>query len=433
MKIITKRSVIFSALAAVLLAAALIISCNVPQVDELTDNEPSKPGTGKVRLTINSRNASRTILPTALTSTTRYLLKLTGNGGSLDDFYANVAAGSEQTINDIPVGNYVSAQVFVYDSGATPLSSAGGTYNFANYEDFSIGESSSENNSGSGWNVNNITSVALGSYATALYAPGTKTGDGSFRYTITKAGGGNSGRFSATASDHTYKILGRAPTSNFNSGASADVVFGTATPISSIPSGSYNVVYTFKDNSAIQNVVYFYEILHVYKNMESVFVKELSNDIFPGLPANNNNGSITITAPTVLVDVTCNLEADVGGSGATVTTTSHGWLVEIENTTSDAILVFKVTIPGSGVTFGTWTLLPDIDPINDGTDGVAYVDAYTPYQTRTITINTTKSNFTSATEFTNISDGSFYYTQQELTYSGIQFNSPVIQIKFVDP
>jgi len=305
MKIITKKSVIFAALAVVLLATALVISCNSP-LDGISDKEePSKPGTGKVKLTINTRNASRTILPVSATPTdTKYLVVLTGDGTpALPDQYINVTpTGATQTLNNIPIGTYTKVQVIVYVN-ATAFAPASDTFStFAS--SYAIGESSAISAS---YNVNGTTPTNLGTHNTALYIPGATTGygvgTGSFSYNIT-----NSANRLASAE---FVVLGRGGVADLNSG-SAFVIssFGSEVSVgTSIPTGYYNVIFTIEDDEA--NIVNFFEILHVYKNLKSLYTSTFVNSIFPDPtnPPTDGDGNIIITQPG-LPTVTIALSTD---------------------------------------------------------------------------------------------------------------------------
>jgi hypothetical protein len=349
----TRKSVIFAVLAVMILSAALAISCTPPIGEALgLRDQPTAPGTGRAILSINSRNASRTILPTALPSNTKYLLRLVGVAGTLSDFYANVTTGTNTSVSNIPVGTYTSAQVIVYEKAAALDSS-----NFGSYATYAIGESTVISPTG-GFTVvaSPGAAVSLGTHTTALYTPGTKTGDGTFYYNITKS--------STRLSTATFSINPRAGYS-FSKGGT--VVYGgttftydvAGTPSSAIPTGYYNVVYTLTDTSS--NVVNFYQILHVYKNMESRFAFTFTDDLFPAPPA-TGGATITISVPGLPDDATATLDSDdttvatVSGTDAIIVTLLKGDTVNL-----DLTITYTGTIGTFAYRDGSGTTLPLTD------------------------------------------------------------------------
>jgi hypothetical protein len=402
----TKKSVILAALAVVFLAMALVIGCTSPVDGALgMGDEPSAPGTGKAKLSINSRNASRTIKPTALPSNLKYFVTFVGDGASLADYSDSVTGTG--IISGIPEGTYTDIKVIVYTSAShetsltnvTPLAIGEGSYSGS--ATLNIDASTPLDLTGTGDEIN-----------TTLYTPGTATGNGSFQYTITK----NASRL-ATA---TFDIKNRSGGATADSGT---VTFGSAQTITDIPSGYYNVIYTLTDNTpTTPNVAYFYEILHVYKNMTSVFTRTFTNDIFPAI-SGTGNGSIVINPPgTNTTTITASLTTTSAAS-VTISSTSYGWNVAIKKNATAANLTFEVTAPATGVTFGNWNKLPALTPIPAG-DGITLP---TPSgQTKIITIDATDPNFPLA------KDGSFNYTQLELSYIGESYSPPAINIQFVD-
>jgi len=346
MKIITKKSVIFAALAVVLLATALVISCNAP-LDGFSDKEePSKPGTGKVRLTINNRNASRTIMPkSSELSGIKYLLVLKGPT-TAQDFYKTVSDGTNVTVSGIPSNTYTSAQVIAYKHTIDLDNTSGSTY-----ATYAIGDSGSPSTGigGAGFTING-SPIPLGTFTTTLYSPGTNSVNGNFVYNITAPS-----RISTTATDNTFVITNRADNSSAGSG---NIVFGTPQTAIPLQSGSYNVVYTIKDmTSPVKKIAYFYEILHVYQNLTSTFEFTISDDIFPGIPG-TGSGTITINGIEGFPDLA--FVATVGGSNASVTSNGSGWEVKIDTTATNAVITFTVNNPTSGVTFVGWKLLPNV-------------------------------------------------------------------------
>jgi len=438
MKIITKKSVIFTALAVVLLTTALVISCNAPTTDGISDNEePSIPGTGKVRLTIKNRDASRTIQPAGL-SGIRYLVILTGKTGggpgglgNSNTFYKTVTSGTDVPVSNIPEGTYASAQVIAYMKDGTALGQSDG----GGFLSYAIGESSVDNGiGGNGFVINDGGITPLGTFNVSLYTPGVNTGNGagglgSFTYAITDA--------SSTIDQAKYVILGRSPTPNFLV-TPTDVTFvdqTVLTPITSvtvdnIPSGYYNVVYTLTDTAS--HTAYFYEILHVYKNMESLLTFTFTDAIFPVTPPTpgNGNGEITITPPgNPHITVTFGLDSNSSSSDVIISgQNGYGWNVQIRRTATNPDLKLEVSVPSSGVTFGAWNLVNSsgVNPIvANGTNGITIT--LTSTQERTIQINTANASLPLPTV-----SNDYYYTTQEVTYNGKNFNSPAIYIKFID-
>jgi len=424
MKIITKKSVIFTALAAVLLATALVISCNNP-LDGISDKgepsnkeEPSKPGTGKVRLSINN-TAGRTILPVTggYPENMRYLLKLagkTGGGyggvGDSQTYYVDVpVASTQQTVNDIPAGTYASAQVIVYVS-ATALNNSTAA---AAYVALAIGESAVDS-SGFIISPSPAPAASLGSFITDFYLPGaaSSVGTGSFVYEITNAAVSrlNEVRFSIK-SRVSGSYLFVDPTTYNNVLAELD----DETKISSIPSGSYNVIYSFTDKKT-SDIYSFYEILHVYKGVDSVYTLTIDNNFF-SFVAGDGNATITISPPKIPgLTTTAGL---VAGANATVTgslTGAHkdGWNVEIDNGDVGSI-VFTVTSPSGGVTFNDLLECSGYTSIMETSiSTVKGITVSNAGQVFTITFNTNDPNF----PLSGTTD-----TQIELKYGNIPFNS----------
>jgi len=422
MKIITKKSVIFAALAIVLLATALVISCNAPldgisYKDGISDKEePSKPGTGKVLLSINPRNASRTVVPTALPGNTKYLLVLLGDTGT-DDFYKTVSTGTNVVVSDVPVGDYLSAQVIVYASSTT-LDNETGSTNGSGYATYAIGESSVYNNGSAGFTVNG-SPVSLGTHTTALYEPGAKTGNGNFIYKLNKSSRVDSG---------TFKIVRRGGSAV---GGDRPVTFDTEQPAIPLQSGAYNVIYTITDTYSSPFKAYFYEIVYIYQGMDSVFTRTLDDDIFPGLPG-TGSGTITISVPGLPFNT---LTATVTGTaGATVTANNSGWLAEISKSATAAKIIFTVNNPASGITRGDWVMMPDVDPIpsvvtGGVSNGITFSDDLLS-QEFTIVINATENE----DPLFDITETDGYAIILEIIYNSKTYNisSKMIHIIFVD-
>jgi len=395
MKIITKKSVIFAALAVVLLATALVISCNAPLEGNSDKEEPSKPGTGKVRLTVNTRNASRTIMPSSI-GTVNYLLKLSGSatgnpvgGGVLPDYYENVSVGAGQTLS-VPLGTYDSAQVFVYTG--TPL--AAGT--FTNYPNVAIGESTIYDNSSSGFTVvSSGPGVNLGTHTNVLYKPGqapTTVGTGTFAYNITKAGS-NSGRLDTVK----FTILGRGSTYSGPGSTISTDVLGAPGSLPSIPSGYYNVVFELKSKDGA--TVNFFDIIHVYKSLTSTFTRVLNDNYFPAL-SGNGDGNFDVVAPQPDGTVfTGSLNASPGTVLVSAISTpladeNYGWKVKIPSGVTSITLTLTVTPPSGTVAVPTLydaTTAPSPLAPNNAGNGFTWSFAAGPPRTVTITLDTTGS------------------------------------------
>jgi len=412
MKIITKKSVIFTALAVVLLATVLVISCNTPQLDGVSDKEePSKPGTGKVRLSIDTRNASRTILPVAGSLTDlKYLLVLTGTSSPpLPNFYATVTT-STTSVPDIPVGSYTAATVYVYTG--TTLTSA----NWTNYANVAIGKGDS--NLSGPFGINASTPTAIGTFAIVLYSPGTApttVGTGTFAYNFTKS--------STLLNTAKYSVEGRGSEGAFIPTATpVDVVFGSKQVVgngttTNIPSGYYNVVYTLTDT--FNRTAYFYEILHIYKGLESYYEKIFTNDIFPDAPSVGIGNTISISGPDVPAPISGNLNSS--HAQVQVTTNNYGWNVKILKASVNADFTFTVS---AGTTIGSWKLLPALTTIT-ASGGITLDNTTDPLEL-VITINAT------GTVTPLVKTGAINYTGLELSFGGKDYTPPAINIQFVD-
>jgi len=407
MKIITKKSVIFAALAVVLLVTALVISCN--PLDGIEKEEPSKPGTGKVRLTIDSRNTERTIIPAALPSNTKYFVTFTGHAAdvpvlgdpALSD-YSTTVSGSG-TISNIPVGTYSALSVIVY-TDASDLSSLSAVQAKA------IGSGSYSG--GQTLTISGTTLVLTAPIATTLYNPGTNTSvNGTFRYSITLDSSTN--RFA----NATFKIISRAAGTQVGSIVDFKTASNNTTSPTSLSSGYYNVVFSLTDTDS--HVVNFYEILQVYQNMESVLSRTISDAIFPAAvtPPTVGSATITINAPNLGQNVT--FTVTVSGTGVVLTTPDDTFEVTIPTGNSNASIAVEVTSPSSGVNSFSWhnsdgTSITSTDGISCSESGQIY----------TISINSVDSNFDLVTIPDNIE------TQVEALYNSKNFNSPRINIIF---
>jgi len=442
MKIITKKSVIFTALAVVLLATALVISCT--QLDGVSDKEePSKPGTGKARLSINTRNASRTILPAGLPTGTKYLLILDGGGvgntngfdgngdpAFLPDFSATVSAGTNVPVSNIPIGTYQSAQVFVYVK--TDSDFVAGTDNIAT---LAIGEAALQTNGLIHWVVTESGPNSLGTHAPTLYPPGSKGSTGLFSYNIT-----NSANRLATATFVVKgKTVGTVITSDLNSSnpySIASTSYGSKVSVgvtsadgasANIPSGYYNVIFTLTDTDS--QSAKFLEILQVYKGMESVYTGTFVNDIFPDPitpPPSVGNGGITITPPDVpAIDATLSTNDT---TNVVITTVAPEVMIRPVTIKAGSArsLIFTVNTPSSGIGIDGWYYLDDLTtPISNG-NGVT-VSGSGPY---TISFDTSGSGGT----FPLPIDGTptsivliLTYTENSVIH---QFSMPTLVIKF---
>jgi len=420
MKIITKKSVIFAALAVVLLATALVISCIAP-LDGISDKEePSIPGTGKVKLTINTKNTERTILPTGFPSNTRYLLILSGGPGT---FYANVLTGVAQSVGNIPVGTYTSVQVIVYTK-ATALT----TSDYSTYALYAIGETAPQ----AGTYTISATPAAaldLGSFTPVLYTPGTASGNGAgngtFTYTITDS--------SSRIASASFLVKGRSIADYDPSGTNTPFPVsygGIQTVGTDIPSGYYNVIFTITSTDSTPMTAYFYEILHVYKNMESTLTRTFTDAIFPTAPVlpGTGDGEISINIPT-LPDggtFTATLVVDSGsGPGVAVgSKNDYGWKVDIDPAETNAVLLLTITAPASITSYGSWNLVGSATVITIPTGaGIIHSGTTGVTQTYTITINATGA-------ITPLLSTDVNYTTLEFVVGGKSFNTPAIYIEF---
>jgi hypothetical protein len=276
MKINTRKSVIFTALAVMVLATALVIGCTSPLDGSLGVYEPTAPGTGRVKLSINNRNASRTILPTALPGNLRYWI--TFDGSSPHD--AGDTDSSNPTINNIPIGSYTGITVIVYTKADAANDAAGAAT-------LAIGGATYTNNI----NVTSGSTVGPFTIPTDLYTPGSQTGNGTFAYNITYNDVG------ARLSSVKFNIVSRGTPSYNSTNNTATLntltTFGGGTP-TPIPAGYHNVIFTLTDASG--TTVSFYQILHVYKNMTSTFTSTFTDTLFP-VPSSPGSGTITIGSP----------------------------------------------------------------------------------------------------------------------------------------
>jgi hypothetical protein len=431
MKIITKKSVIFAALAVVLLATVLVISCNSP-LDGISDKkEPSKPGTGKVKLTINNRNASRTILPALPASGNRkYLLILTGDGGTLEDFVSDVTSG---TASGVPVGNYAALQVIMYDSATAFDPDTDDVEDLIS--DLAIGESVEASGP---YNVDGVGTTDLGSHTIVLYTPGLSTGNnagtGTFAYNITAntANGAAADRLQTTLVDGTSFVIQGIGSAYSGTGSTpSQISFNAETPISNIPSGYYYVIYTLTDKDPIPNVVYFYDIIHVNKNMKSLLTRTFTNDFFPDSVTPPEYGSIeiSITGPSAPTDVTGSLSTTPGSGVLIGSLTNRVARVNITKGSPAADLIFKVTTPAAPGVTAVWQSV---------TGGV--ISTVTNVPGITVNLNNTTQEWTMTINQpaaiaggtpTLVGDGPFFY-QLQLSYSGSPFSTPSFQVYFVD-
>ena len=446
MKIITKKSVIFTALAVVLLATALVISCNAPLDGNSDKDEPSIPGTGKVRLTINNKNYNRTIQPESLPADIKYILVLEANpnglgtGIALPAFFAPVTT-ADTSVGDIPIGTYLSAKVYAY-TGTLLTSST----NMTAVNAVAIGEATSTTAT---ININATTPLGLGAFKPVIYKPGTATnpGTGTFAYTIQKNG--------TRVNTGTFVIKGRSipdfiavPSAPFGITFDNNKHVVQADPLVStsnqIPSGYYNVIFTITDNLN-SDTAFFYEILHVYKSMESVYSVTLNDTIFPDLPG--NSGTLTLT-PSFVPGITVSVELSSSDAAKLrVTNNGQNFVVKILKTATDAELVIKVTAANKETTpvdvtnkiaFSTWNLLTNsggtisFTPITIVTDnGIVSMTPSTESSPRkavyTIVFDAQASSLV-------LNDAPLYYnrTQLELLYDTNEpISLPTIQIQYV--
>jgi len=417
----------------------LVISCNTP-LDGFSDIEgPSMPGTGKARLTINNRNYNRTILPLTL-PTIKYLLVLKGDTG-VEDFYKSITS-STTTVDNIPIGDYVSAQVFAYTGDDLVKAT------FNTYVNVAIGESDIDI---TGFEIEEGVITPLGAHTVKLYAPGaapaptatpTDNGKGGFSYKIKDS-------TSSRLDSAEFVVLGRGGIAPLNSGNpytitanDTEIFIGgnpddvvSPTPYS-IPSGYYNVFFTLEDNEATANVVKFLEILHVYKGLNSLYENIFTPGIFPEQANPPKYGEVTITingvstAPTNVVGVLS------GGDSNVTVGASNTLFVDVEikksgDSTEVRNLIFTVGTPASGITLDGWyntIFYPDLSAAKLGPgNGITFNSAG---QTFTISFDTTNGD--TGTGFPLALNGSSNDIQLILVYDGASFTIPLIKIKFVD-
>jgi len=336
MKIITKKSVIFAALAVVLLVTALVISCNAPSLDGIFDKEePSKPGTGKVRLLISNRNDSRTILPTGLPSNIKYWV--TFSHGT-EPYSISVSSG---TINNVPARTYTGISVIVYTS-ATYLNTLTAVQGAAIGSGTYTGSTPIVIANGG---TLNLTGDPI---TTTLYTPGvtvgSSVGTGTFSYNLDMTNI-SVGRLTAA----NIRIVSR-PTPNPTDDPpqeNLDITDYDSTTITGnvtgIPAGYYNVFFTLTDNAS--HTASFYQILHVYRNMTSTFTfSGFSDTLFP---THGGTSSIVIKDPDLPGDIEYSL---AGVSNATVTNNTAsdgGYLVEVNDGDTGVIRLTITSATGS--------------------------------------------------------------------------------------
>jgi len=436
MKILTKKSVIFTALAVVFFVTALVINCT-PLIDGISNvEEPSKPGTGKVRLAIGTANY-RSILPIALPSGYKYLLILEGSasgspvGDPLDDFYADVPTGNGQkTISNIPEGTYESAKVIVYIGSLNVASST----IVDDIRAAAIGESETITEVSSlPLEITEGDTLALGAFATKLYLPGqapkeTSTqindvGVGDFTYKITN---------SATDRIDTAKftIKKRSDNSVYDTYNNSNVTFlsspsVTEVKISNMPSTSYNVIYSLTDKLS-SLTINFFEILHVYKGCESVYETAFTAGLFPPV-AGTGDATLTVTPPGLPSNTsfTGNLAGTNGASviGSTTGGYTDGWNVTIDKTGSSSSATLTLTLSSPSPIDVTFTDLMRIEPgdvfsiLGNGISGSSGA-------TIIITFDTTDLSFVY-----DVNDE--IETQIVVTYGGIDFSIYRLMIKFI--
>jgi len=144
-------------------------------------------------------------------------------------------------------------------------------------------------------------------------------------------------------------------------------------------------------------------------------------------PPPDRGATITITSPEIPTQITCGLETTTS-SFVTVSPSpspnNYGWNVKIKETATGANLAkltFTVSTPSTGVDIGDWKLLPANSAIS-ASSGITL--DFTIPQVLVITIDAQNC-------FPLVTDGSFNYTNLELTYGGKPYNSPAINIQFV--
>jgi len=424
MKIKTRKGIIFAALLALILTAGLIISCISP-IDKLAlEDEDLLPGYGRVVLSVGNKNSNgRTILPdvdsgTGLPTDTKYLLVLKGGTqqSGLANFYKNVTPNAGPQSIAVPIGKYDSAQVFAYNSD-TALDASTTDYTYADLDDYAIGESTIYDPS-SGIDVTASGSVSLSSHTPVLYIPGdtivtNAAGNGSFTYNITNG----ATRLNPSGATLTIKTLAGGSTSY----TGTSVTIGSKQTVGDLASGYYKVVFALKDMSATPKTVYLSEYLHIYKNMESSFVRTITDTM---LPAGGNTGITIGGAQGIPKDMTSTLTmTPVTGVTITTDTTNKFWKVYVENTVTNFSMDFSVTDPTGGVTFGDWF----DDVANAAITAIAGngVTISPSGQILTIGINTADT-----TPYFNLTNAVDYYTYIELIYNSVKYHSPNIIFEF---
>jgi len=397
MKISIKKSLIFTAFAATVLAAVLAIGCTSPVDGSLGGgwgDEPTLPGTGKVKLSINSRNYSRTILPTALPANTKYYVTFDDTSTTISPYSTTINTSGTVIIPSIPAGNYDKISVIVYTS-ATNL-------NGTAVENAAIGEGSVTGTFNVTGGLDDFSSSAI---TTALYAPGSKTGNGTFVYNLDMK---NITNLTAASFDIVPRPTGTSlGTTNINI-----IDYDTAAvtgSVNNIPAGYYNVLFTLTNSTS--DKAYFYQILHVYKNMTSPFTfNGFSDALFP-TPGPSIGGMITIQDPDLPDDIEYTL---TNVTNATVTnSTNGGFLVQVtDGNTATIRLSITTTVSGTAtLTIDDWKYgLAGSLPPSALSIGTTTVD---------LTINTATPPFTGKPTF---------ITTVEFTYNSVPYSAVPITI-----
>lgn len=330
MKINTRKSVIFTALAVMVLATALVIGCTSPVDGLLGVYEPTAPGTGRAKLSINnSRNASRTILP-ELPNTIQYWVTFYSGATAVHAESITLTSGNG-TMSNIPAGSYDKIEAIVC-TDATNITTATDT-------SFAKGSITGTFTITPGGSLNLTVTNPI---TTALYSPATSGGTGTFSYDFDLS---NITAALLPLKKAEFQIVARAGTASLTGPLAATKSFLTtnASTVTSIPAGYYNVIFTLQDK--LNNYAYFYQILHVYKNMISTYEYDGFSDYLfpvPPPPPSNGSGTLNITGPSAPSDASCALVA--GGTDSAK--------INVDDTNSK---VFVVTLT-KPITAGTLTL-----------------------------------------------------------------------------
>jgi len=336
MKINTRKSVIFTALAVMVLTTVLIMGCTSPVSGLLEGgDEPTAPGTGRVKLSINNRNDSRTILPASLPSNRKYWVTFEHATPSLS---YSVSVNSGGTISNIPARAYSGLSVIVYTS-ATALTSA------STVEAAAIGHGTYEGTDPVTVTPGVTLNLSGDPIVTKLFAPGetlnNSPGTGTFTYNI------DISNISPSILDTAEMAVVGFTSGNQVAGSPFDIKDTNSGSIT-IPSGYYKVLFTLNDTAATTHHAYLYQILHVYRNMTSSYAYAgFDDDIFPA-PLNVGSGNLSITdisgAPTDIVYTI--QEVGTSGNFALTGNASTGFVISLSKALTQPVVTINLTTTG---------------------------------------------------------------------------------------